>query len=160
MSSFRVIDGGEQPEPWHQRQDEDEAEFGLFVTWLMSPRPRKSPDYPTIAMSRDWSERATAYDASTSLPSTPKGQLERMLADALTVGALEMRKLMGRVRSDGESVLTTKEVVMFMHALVENRPALEKALAEETEQDFSNLSDEELRAVLHAKQALAKVGRK
>jgi hypothetical protein len=161
--TLRVVDGGagqEQRQPWHQRDDEDEAEFGIFVTWLMSPRPRKPPDYPQIAMSRAWSERATAYDASTSLPASPKGQLERMLADALVVGSLEMRKLMGKVRENGDPVLSTKEVVMFMHALVDNKDALEKALGDDVEQDFSNLSDDELRDVLRAKQALAKVGRK
>jgi hypothetical protein len=82
-----------------------------------------------------------------------------MLADALVIGSLEMHKLMNKVRSDGESVLPVKEVITFMHALVENKAALEKALnADDGEQDFSNLTDEELETVLAAQSAIAKAG--
>jgi hypothetical protein len=154
--TLRVIDGGEQRDPWHQRDDEDETSFSLFAGWLNSPRPRKAPDYPQIANQFDWSGRATAHDAAHSLPTTPRGQLERLLSDALTIGALEMRKLMGRVREDGTPVLSVKETVMFMHALVENKGALEKALENDSGENFEELSDDELEAVLKAKQALSR----
>jgi hypothetical protein len=156
--TLRVIEGGSTKEPWHQRDDEDETSFSLFAGWLNTPQPRKLPDYPQIAMQYGWAERANAHDMAHSLPTTPRGQLERMLSDALTIGALEMRKLMSRVREDGTSVLTTKEVVMFMHALVENRPALEKALEQDTGENLEGLSDDELEAVLKAKQALSRAG--
>jgi hypothetical protein len=158
LTSLRVIDGGDRREPWHQQLNEEEAEFCLFAAWLTSPKPRATPGYTQVALVHNWAERANAYDASQSLPTTPRGQLERMLSDALTVGALEMRKLMNRVREDGSPVLSTKEVVMFMHALVENKPALEKALQEESGDNLEHLSDDELEAVLKAKQALAKAG--
>ncbi len=154
--TLRVIDGGEQRAPWHQQPGEDETSFSLFAGWLQSPRPRKPPEYPNVAAEFRWAERATAYDASVSMPTTPRDMLDRMLADALTIGALEMRKLMDRVRENGSNELSTKEVVMFMHALVENRPALEKALKDDGGDNFEGLSDEELEAVLKAKEALAK----
>lgn len=152
-----MIEGGEQRAPWHQQPGEDETSFSLFAGWLQSPRPRKPPEWPQIANEHRWAERANAYDASYSMPGTPRDQLDRMLSDALTIGALEMRKLMDRVREDGSPVLSTKEVVMFMHALVENRPALEKALKDDASENFENLSDDELEAVLKAKQALTRV---
>lgn len=161
--TFRVIDGGDVREAWHQRPDEDEASFSLFAGWLQTKRPRKLPEYPQISRQFDWAERANAYDAAHSLPTTPRGQLERMLADALTIGALEMRKLMSKVREDGTAVLSVKDTMMFMHALVENKGALEKALeSNEGEENFEHLSNEELEAVLKAKQALsrASVGKK
>lgn len=153
---LRVIDGGEPRAPWHQQPGEDETSFSLFAGWLQSPRPRKPPDYPQIANEHRWAERANAYDASASMPATPRDQLDRMLSDALTIGALEMRKLMDRVRENGTSELTTKELVMFMHALVENRPALEKALKDDSGENLEGLSDDELEAVLKAKQALTR----
>ncbi len=154
--TLRVIPGGDVREPWHQLPEEDEASFSLFAAWLTGQRPRKQPAYPQIAMAYKWAERANAYDASFSMPATPRDQLDRMLSDALTIGALEMRKLMNRGREDGTPVLSTKEVVMFMHALVENRPALEKALHEDSGESLEGLSDEELEAVLMAKQALSR----
>jgi hypothetical protein len=156
---LRAIDGGEQREPWHQQPDEDETSFALFAGWLQSVRPRRTPEYPQIALQYHWAERANAYDSRTSLPVTPKGQLERMLADAMTIGALEMRKVMKRVQGSADEELQFRELITLMHALVENKPALEKALADDTATDFSNLSDDEMRAVLAAKRALAKVGK-
>lgn len=153
---LRVIDGGEVREPWHQRPDEDETSFSLFAGWLNTPQPRKSPEYPQIAMQYGWAERATAHDASHSLPTTPRGQLERALSDTMTVWALEARKLANRVREDGSQVLTTKEILMFGQFLHENRATLEKALAEDTGDNLEGLSDEELEAVLKAKQALSR----
>jgi hypothetical protein len=157
---LRAIDGGEQREPWHQQPDEDETSFALFAGWLQSARPRRSPEYPQIALQYKWAERANAYDARTSLPVTPKGQLERMLADAMVIGALEMRKVMKRVQSSGDdSELQFRELMTLMHGILENKEAMQKALADDTAADFSNLSDEEMRAVLAAKRALAKVGK-
>lgn len=158
--SLRVLPGGEERQPWHQAPNEDETEFSLFAGWLNSPRPRKPPDYPQIALAHDWTERADAFDQSREMPASPRGQLERMLADALVIGSLEMRKLMNRVRADGEPVLPVKEVMLFMHALVENKEALEKALAaDDSAPDFSNMTDAELETILAAQSALAKVGK-
>ena len=154
--TLRVIDGGEHRQPWHQRSDEDETSFSLFAGWLTSPTPRKSPEYPQIAMQHGWAERANAYDATVAMPTTPRGQLDRMMADALTIGALEMRKLATRVKEDGSPVLSTKEVVMFMHALVENKDAVAKALEDDSGDNFENLSDEEIETILKAKTAISK----
>jgi hypothetical protein len=156
--TFRVIEGGDAPEPWHQRLDEDETSFSLFAGWLQSARPRKAPDYPQIALQYDWAGRANAYDASMSLPTTPRGQLERALSDTMTVWALEARKLANRVREDGQQVLSTKEILMFGQFLNENRAALEKAMHEDSGDSLEGLSDEELEAVLKAKQALSRAG--
>ncbi len=158
MTSLRIIDGGEHAEPWHQLPNEDETEFAMFAAWLQRPTPRTAPTVGQIAMANQWLERANAYDASRSLPATPRGQLERMLSDAMTIGALEMRKVAKKVKADGdESTIDFKSLITLMHALVENKEQLEKALADDGESDLSHLSDEDLRGVLQAKRALMNV---
>ena len=157
--TLRMIPGGAgQPQPWNQRPDEDEAEYMLFLYWLQKPCPRPLTEYPKIAMQFEWSERANAYDAAHSLPSTPKDQLSQMLADALTFGALEMRKHMNDSRKQSTPVSNMRELVTLMYALVENKGALERALADDVDLDLNQLTDDEMRAVLEAKRAITKIG--
>lgn len=147
-------------QPWDQLPGEDEAEYMLFLYWLHGPKPRPLPDSPRIALERQWSERASAYDAAHTLPRTPKDQLARMLTDALQIGVLEVRKLLRQVqRNQDTRELSFRDLIALINTIQENKPALEKALAEETDENIAaDLTEEEMRSILDAKRALAKIG--
>lgn len=160
MTELRLV--GRAREEWDQRTDEDEAEYLLFLGWLHSPAPRPSPSYPAIASARSWSERATAYDVTHALPTTPTGKAARGFHDLEDVFTTEARKLATEVKKGGASrLLTPKEIMALGMVLLENRDALARVLdSEEDGVDVSELSEDELRAVQAAHKALSKMGKK
>ncbi len=149
------------PDPWSQQVGEVEEEYLLFLGWLHSDKPRSSPDYPGIAMHRNWAARANAFDEQSNLPTQSKDLLAQALADALTFSAVEIRKWARRtLMAGGETnVATIREIVTVLNMLTENKEQL-KAVLEGENDDLEDLTDEQLRAVLEAKKAIATLGKK
>ncbi len=152
-----------EPEAWAQRAGEEEAEYLLFTGWLLSGTPRAAPSYPGIAASKEWTDRANAYDTAHALPATPAGKAARGFHDLENVFSAEARKLSNEALKSGASrVLTTKEILALGMVLLENRDDLKRILESEDETglDVSELTEDELRAVQSAHKALAKMGKK
>lgn len=148
------------PEPWHREPDEDEAEYLLFLAWLHTPTPRAQPDYAQIALTRDWASRANAYDTQSALPTKPKDLLQQALTDALTFSAVEIRKWARKTLTAGAdvNVAQIREIVTVLNMLTENKDQLKQVL-ESTDDDLASLTDDQLRAVVEAKKALATLGK-
>ena len=166
MTELRVIPGGRDttpPHAWLQRPNEDEAEYLLFLQWLHEKQPRSAPAYPAIATNNDWSERANAWDATVSMPSTSTSKAARAWRDLEDVFTTEARKLSNETKKSGsERILTVKDIITLGVVMADNRDALRRILEQEESEDVdvTDLSDDELRALQAAQQAVKKIGRK
>ena len=156
MTHLRVVEN-EAP-PWHKQAGEDEGEYAYFCEWLHSS-PRSSPPAPELALRWRWSERATAYDVAVALPKTPKDQAVSMLADAVALGANEIRKHLKVSKENAHPTISVKDAVLLINVATDNREALARAI-EEGEADLSDLSEEELDALIKAKTDVMKLGGK
>lgn len=164
--TLRVITGGKDTTPqnaWAQRTNEDEAEYLLFLQWLHEKAPRSSPSYAAIASHHEWSERASAYDLTVSMPATATGKAARAWRDLEDVFTTEARKLSNETKKNGsERVLTVKDIITLGVVMADNREALKRILEqdESEEAELSELSDEELRALQAAQVAVKRIGKK
>jgi len=156
VSNLRLVEV--DAPPWHRQPNEDEGEYAYFCEWLHSS-PRPAPPAPSLALERRWTERATAYDVALATPKTPKDQASAMLADAVALGANEIRKWLKESRGAQHTVITVKDAVTLINVATENKEALARAI-EEGDADLSNLSEEDLDALIKAKEAVMKLSSK
>src|SRR5690606_3414487 len=155
---IRLVESERQP--WHRLPDETEEQYALFLLWLMGPRPRGLPEAPELANQKNWSERATAYDAveDSSVYSTRDKLTNAIgnLTEIFYVGTLKKLRELRSSRTADMSIRDLANLAIVVKALKEN---ITPILGEGGDIDLDALDEEDLRKVQEALNVVKKVAK-
>ncbi|MFA4972215.1 MAG: hypothetical protein WC683_06350 [bacterium] len=118
-------------DPWAQRLDETDTEYSLFVSWLGKPGVRRAiPSDLQLAVARDWSPRAAAYDCTAELPKDAVGRLRVGLERMTLAFAIEAGKIVYRAQTTQEQTLTPHQLARIPQMVARMIEAMKEANSE------------------------------
>lgn len=110
---------------WDRRLDETLTEYQHFQRWLGQPEAvRETPSDMQLACSREWSQRALAYDQLMSVPQSPEDCLREAFELLAVSMVVESRKLLRLCTEASHPVLTPKQIMQIGDMFIRVREAL------------------------------------
>lgn len=140
------------PDPWDRRTDETENDYLAFLMWLHS-EPRGTPKATHLASRHDWSARARAHDTAVRISGTPKDDAKVTAATIVKLARVLAEKMLNNERTIETLGISPRDAILVIN--LAQKGEINSLINVPEDQDFSDLSTEQLRVMRDAKKILS-----